>query len=110
MVIRMRHTRAHTANRRSHHALKTPTLAVCSNCAAKHRPHHMCLECGFYKGRMVVDMAAKTKSRENRLQAKRDRISAQSGEPEAEESAETTPEVETIEAKKEEEVKEEDKK
>lgn len=74
MVIRMRHTRSHTANRRSHHALKTPTLAVCSNCGAQHRPHHMCLACGFYKGRMVVDMAAKTKAREARLAAKREAL------------------------------------
>ena len=89
MVIRMRHTRAHTANRRSHHALKAPTLAICSNCGAKHRPHHMCLECGFYKGRMVVDMAAKKKAREDRMQAKKDAIKAQNGELEqpAEEAA-----------------------
>lgn len=72
MVIRMRHTRSHTANRRSHHALKAPALSVCQNCGAKHRPHHMCLDCGFYNGKMVVDMAAKKKDREARLQAKRE--------------------------------------
>lgn len=80
MVIRMRHTRSHTANRRSHHALQGPALANCANCGAKHRPHHMCLECGHYKGRMVVDMAAKKKARESRLQAKREAIQAQTGE------------------------------
>lgn len=76
----MRHTRAHTANRRSHHALKAPTLAICSNCGAKHRPHHMCLDCGFYKGLMVVDMSAKKKSREERLNAKKEAIQAQTGD------------------------------
>lgn len=81
MVIRMRHTRSHTANRRSHHALKAPTLAVCQNCSAKQRPHHMCLDCGFYKGRIVVDMAAKKKAREERLQVKHEAIMAQ--QPEA---------------------------
>ena len=84
----MRHTRAHTANRRSHHALKAPTLAVCSNCRAKHRPHHMCLECGFYKGRMVVDMTAKKKARADRMQAKKEAIKAQAGE--LDQSAEET--------------------
>ena len=39
----------------------------------------MCLDCGFYKGRMVVDMAAKKKARNERLQAKRDAISEQQG-------------------------------
>ena len=83
MVIRMRHTRAHTANRRSHHALKAPTLAICSNCEAKHRPHHMCQECGFYKGRLVIDMKAKSNARTARLQAKKGAIKANQTESEA---------------------------
>ena len=83
MVIRMRHTRSHTANRRSHHALKTPTLAICSNCEAKHRPHHMCQECGFYKGRLVIDMKAKSDARSARMQAKKDAIKANQTEADA---------------------------
>jgi large subunit ribosomal protein L32 len=74
----MRHTRAHTANRRSHHALKTPVLAVCSNCEAQHRPHHMCLSCGFYKGKQVMDLKAQKDKREARLQAKRESIKGMS--------------------------------
>ena len=81
MVIRMRHTRAHTANRRSHHALKAPTLVVCANCGAKHRPHHMCLDCGFYKGQVVIDLLSKKKAREARMQAKREIIKGEAGEP-----------------------------
>ncbi len=77
MVIRMRHTRAHTANRRSHHALKAPVLALCANCEAPHRPHHMCLQCGFYKGRQVMDLKAQKDKRTARMQAKKDAISAQ---------------------------------
>jgi len=82
MVIRMRHTRSHTGNRRSHHALTAPELSVCQNCGAKHRPHHMCLNCGFYKGKIVIDLVAKRKAREARLEAKRELIKAQSGETE----------------------------
>ncbi len=74
MVVRMRHTRGHTANRRSHHALKTPTLSDCQNCGAKHRPHHMCLDCGHYNGKLVVDMKAKKEAREARMNAKREAI------------------------------------
>jgi large subunit ribosomal protein L32 len=70
MVIRMRHTRSHTANRRSHHALTSPEMAVCKNCGQMHRPHHMCLHCGFYKGRVVIDLLAKKKDREARVAAK----------------------------------------
>jgi len=68
----MRHTSGHSANRRSHHALATPTLSVCKNCGAKHRPHHMCLDCGHYNGKMVVDMKAKKEAREARLAAKKE--------------------------------------
>ncbi|MFT5036519.1 MAG: large subunit ribosomal protein L32 [Candidatus Azotimanducaceae bacterium] len=84
----MRHTRAHTKNRRSHHALTAPELATCANCGASHRPHHMCLDCGFYKGRQVMDLASKKKAREERMSAKREAIKSQNGdvnpdEPEA---------------------------
>ncbi len=76
MVVRMRHTRAHTANRRSHHALKTPALAACTNCGATRRPHHMCLECGWYNGRQVIDLKAKKTAREERMKQKREAVEA----------------------------------
>lgn len=80
MVIRMRHTRSHTANRRAHHALTSPELAVCKNCGGHHRPHHMCLNCGYYKGRVVIDLAAKKKDREARILAKKEAIQGQAVE------------------------------
>jgi len=88
----MRHTPAHTANRRSHHGLKDPSLATCKNCGSFHRPHHMCLDCGFYNGRMVLDLAAKKKNREARMQAKRE---IRKGEAIEEETSAPTAEVET---------------
>jgi large subunit ribosomal protein L32 len=53
MVVRMRHTRAHTGNRRSHHALKDANILTCSNCGAAVRNHTACTVCGFYKGKLV---------------------------------------------------------
>ena len=52
MVVRMRHTRAHTANRRSHHALKNPALSVDQSGT----PHlrHRATKDGLYKGRQVA--------------------------------------------------------
>ncbi len=90
MVVRMRHTKGHSGNRRSHHALKNPASAVCKNCGAQHRPHHMCLECGFYNGRQVMDLAAKKEAREARMQAKRDAIKAEAVEEKSPESATET--------------------
>jgi len=79
MVIRMRHTRAHTRNRRSHHALKESTIATCANCASATRPHHMCLVCGFYKGRQVLDLGSAKVKRDARIKSKHDRIRLESG-------------------------------
>jgi|JI10StandDraft_1071094.scaffolds.fasta_scaffold28001_6 large subunit ribosomal protein L32 len=70
MVIRMRHTHGHTANRRSHHALKAGTFAVCTNCGAKRQPHTVCAACGYYRGRKVVDMVKKVEKKQNKTKAK----------------------------------------
>ena len=59
MVVRMRHTRAHTANRRSHHALKATNLVTCSNCQAMTKSHMVCDACGYYKGKQVIKIKAK---------------------------------------------------
>jgi len=91
MVVRMRHTRAHTANRRSHHALEAPTLATCANCGSHHRPHHMCQACGFYKGRLVIDMQAKTEARTARITAKKEAIKGQQATEEVENAADAAP-------------------
>ena len=58
MVNRMRATRAHRDNRRSHHALDDVRLSKCVNCGAPHIRHTMCEKCGTYKGKKVIDMTA----------------------------------------------------
>ena len=52
MVVRMRHTRAHSANRRSHHKLKSPALST-DKSGTVHLRHRASLD-GSYKGRTVV--------------------------------------------------------
>lgn len=66
MTIRMRHTRSHTRNRRSHHALTLPRLSKCVKCGALHIRHRMCTTCGSYKGRVVVDVMKKITKREEK--------------------------------------------
>lgn len=75
----MRHTRAHTGNRRSHHAIKAENLVACSHCGASRRPHHMCLECGYYNGRQVLDLAKAKTEREARMSAKKEQIKNELG-------------------------------
>jgi len=52
MVVRMRHTRSHTANRRSHHALKSPALSKDKSGTTHLR--HRATKDGLYKGRSVA--------------------------------------------------------
>lgn len=66
MVVRMRHTRAHTANRRSHHALDGARLSKCVKCEALHARHQVCTACGTYRGKAVLKVTktiAKTEKR-----------------------------------------------
>lgn len=59
MVIRMRHTRAHTRNRRSHHALTANSIVTDAETKTQHLRHRACLETGTYRGRKVVDVTKK---------------------------------------------------
>lgn len=58
MVVRMRHTRSHTKNRRSHHALSKPALSK-DEAGNPHLRHRMNPATGTYRGRKVLDLSAK---------------------------------------------------
>ena len=57
MTVRMRHTRAHTANRRSHHALATQTLTPESG--VMRMRHRASLTTGTYRGKKIIDTVKK---------------------------------------------------
>jgi large subunit ribosomal protein L32 len=69
MVIRMRSTRSHTGNRRSHHALKGSGLSACSKCKKPVLPHKLCANCGSYKGKEVVDVLKKANKKQKKKKA-----------------------------------------
>ena len=93
MSVRMRHTREHTANRRSHHALIEPRLSVCSNCSLKHERHKACGNCGQYRGREVIDVAAKLAKKEKKIKSRRDESAPVDQPKETVEETETEPAV-----------------
>lgn len=62
MVVRMRATRSHTKNRRSHHALKGERLSVEKGSGAVHPRHRALLDGSTYRGRSVMDKTAKGKT------------------------------------------------
>jgi large subunit ribosomal protein L32 len=42
--------------RRAHDAIGAPNLVQCPNCKALRLPHRVCPACGYYRGRMVVEV------------------------------------------------------
>ena len=68
----MRATRAHTANRRSHHALKGTRLSA-SKEGAVHPRHKALLDGSTYRGRSVMDVSAKRTVRAQKAQKRRER-------------------------------------
>jgi large subunit ribosomal protein L32 len=71
MVVRMRHTKSHTGNRRSHHALESTSFAKCSNCQALKRRHTVCSNCGFYRTKKVLDLVKKIEKKQKKAKAKK---------------------------------------
>jgi exopolysaccharide biosynthesis protein len=58
----------------------------------------MCQECGFYKGRLVIDMKAKSDARGARMQVKKDAIKANKTETETEAEVGAEPQAAEAEA------------
>jgi large subunit ribosomal protein L32 len=70
MVIRMRHTRSHTANRRSHHKVKGAALSVDTKTGSTHLRHRVDMATGLYRGRKVIDVVAKVEKKQAKAKAK----------------------------------------
>jgi ribosomal protein L32 len=62
----MRHTRSHTANRRSHHALKAPKAVADAKTGSVHLRHRVDLSTGMYKGRKVLDVVKKVAKKQSK--------------------------------------------
>ena len=55
-VPKKRASKARTRRRHSINGrLTVANLAVCDNCGASKLPHRVCLKCGFYRGKQVVE-------------------------------------------------------
>lgn len=54
-VPKQKKGRAKTHSRRSANMkISAPAKSTCPRCGAVKLPHHVCLNCGYYKGREVI--------------------------------------------------------
>ena len=70
MVVRMRHTKGKRNRVRSHHALKARVFSACLHCGRPSIPHQVCRNCGYYRGRKVIDVLAKLDKKERKKKEK----------------------------------------
>lgn len=49
-----KHSRARKNKRRSQDKIDVGSLILCSHCRRPHLAHHVCPNCGYYRGREVV--------------------------------------------------------
>lgn len=66
MTIRMRHTRAHSKNRRSHHAVTGAAVTTDQDSGTTHLRHRASSKTGQYRGRTVIDMVKKVAKKQAR--------------------------------------------
>ena len=45
----------HRFSRRTHDSLEKAQLTTCSNCGAPVMYHHVCPECGYYRGKLAIE-------------------------------------------------------
>jgi len=59
MVVRMRSTKSHRNNRRSHDSLSFPSVTMDKNTNVPHLRHRASLVTGEYRGRKIIDIQSK---------------------------------------------------
>lgn len=69
-VPKQRKTKSRRDQRRMHIFIKSPNTRVCSKCGQKKLPHVACPNCGYYKGREVIDVLKKLDKKEQKRKQK----------------------------------------
>jgi len=54
-VPRNRTSNARKNSRRAHHAKKQVNIGKCPNCGGTYVQHRLCMHCGHYAGRAVIN-------------------------------------------------------
>lgn len=69
-VPKQRKTKSRQAQRRMHLFIERRSLAVCQKCGKPVLPHTVCRNCGYYKGREVIDVLKKLNKKERKQKEK----------------------------------------
>lgn len=53
-VPKKKKSKSKRGSRRSHDRVRLPNLTTCSQCHEPVLPHHVCTECGTYRGKTIL--------------------------------------------------------
>lgn len=69
-VPKQGHTRAKVGKSRMHKYIKKVRLSVCPKCKKPILSHTVCKNCGFYKGKEVINVLANLTKKEQKMKEK----------------------------------------
>lgn len=69
-VPKKRHTKSRRDKRRGQKWVSEPNLVSCPKCGELKRPHVICWNCGYYKGKEVVNVLKKLTKKERKKKEK----------------------------------------
>ena len=58
-----KHSKARRDKSRTHWKLAVASITKCAQCAKPVLPHHVCVHCGYYRGRQVIQVRVKKKDK-----------------------------------------------
>ena len=76
-VPKQRHTKSRRNKRRMHIFVEPPALVKCSKCGKFTLPHAICWNCGFYKGREIINVLEKLEKKERKKREKEMKTTAE---------------------------------
>jgi large subunit ribosomal protein L32 len=69
-VPNKRGTKSTRNQRRMHIFLETPAFSICPKCGRQVLSHQVCQNCGYYKGREVINVLEKLEKKERKQREK----------------------------------------
>ncbi|RLC47719.1 MAG: 50S ribosomal protein L32 [Candidatus Cloacimonadota bacterium] len=55
-VPKRKTSKSRKRKRRTHYKISAPTLTECSHCGEPKLPHNLCMNCGYYKGKQILEI------------------------------------------------------